>query len=1355
MARLLRLILILFLPFAVHAAETHVPQELQDWQAWVLHDKEYLECPFLYDRPAADAGDFVCAWPGLLTLSVDAKGGRFTQQWTVHSDGQWVDLPGSTDYWPHQVTANGRSVEVVLHGGNPSVRLGPGAYRIAGGFEWDERPAVLHVPPRSGLVSLSVDGREISRPERNNSGLYLGERQRETQARDAVKTQVYRLVADDVPTRLVTELRIDVSGGVREELFGPMLPDGFVPLAMQSQLPARLEPDGNLRIQVRPGQWVVTLHARGPDVLDTVPLAEPEVNLPGDEIWSFRSNDRLRVTAAEGLPPVDPAQVQVPDRWQELPAFRIRPGEALTLNESSRGIVSPDNRLRLIRRMWLDFDGDGFVVSDTISGTMDTGWRLDMATPFTLLSAAEAGENLLVTKGDEEGESGIEVRRLDVDVESLGRADTRKTMPVTGWRARFDGVTTTLNLPPGHKLFAAPGAEDAPRSWVSQWHLLDFFLVLIITIAAWRLFGRTAGIIALVALILSFHENNSPSWLWLNLLAAIALMRVAPPGRLRQTVRSYQFLSAAFLVLALVPFIASQLRMAIYPQLEPQYAAPAFTAGFADVALPEEGAMVEPGRSEPEAPAAKQLRRPAAVATDEALALENIAVTGVSKTGYVRYAPNATVQAGPGRPSWSWNTYRLSWSGPVDAGQTLRLWILPRWPVTILRFAEVLALLLFAAVFAAEMLKREFHLPGGLKLGGAQASGILAAGLLTMFMAAGSPAQAQTPGPEILKELEVRLTAAPDCVPRCAEVVAADVDVGPDNLSMRLTVHALEEIAIPLPGSDRGWRPDAVVLDGSAASEVIRGAGRWLWVRLDAGRHTISLSGSVPAVDSLEIPFPALPRVVEVDSDGWVVNGVKDRRLLSGSLQLTRVQTADNGDTAVRWESSRFPAFVRIQRAIDLDLDWGVTTTVFRVAPVQGALTLDVPLIEGETVLTEGIEVSEGRALVSMGPGQHSVAWRSNLPRVSPLVLDSEKGAPWKEVWWIGVGSVWHAEFAGVPESKNPDAARNMRTAEFHPRGGESLTISTTRPEASEGSTLAFDVVNLDIQRGARSSTATLALNYRSTRGAQHVIALPQDAEVTEVLIDGELEPLRADAGVLAVPILPGEHTIVVSWNQIADIGMRATTPVVDIGAAASNITVETALPRNRWLLATSGPKLGPAVLYWSELAVLILFALILGRIKITPLRTHHWLLLGLGFSTFNWLVLGVVIAWLLACGAREKWEGDTSWWQFNLVQVVIGGATIIALISIVTSLPIGLLGMPDMHVTGYEPYSNALKWFADSTDSVLPQATAWTVPMWIYQALILAWALWLSFALIRWLPWVWHCFSSRGFWKPRTPIST
>jgi hypothetical protein len=1337
MLKLIRLVLVVaWLPAMSYADEIYVPDELQDWTAWVLQDAEYRDCPFFFNRGAAQRSDFVCAWPGELQLQVGADGGRFALPYNVYAEEQWLSLPGDASHWPFAVTVNGKTTEVIERNGVPSIHLAPGKYRIAGRFEWDERPGSLRIPVEAGLVALTLNGKPVARPEINRGGIFLGEKKQQTQTRDAVRTEVYRLVRDEVPLRLTSNLQIDVSGGVREELFGPVLPEGFVPLSLQSQLPARLEADGRLRVQVRPGRWQITLMARAPGVLNEVTLPSPETNLPDSEIWSYQSNDRLRVTSAEGLPPVDPTQVRVPGQWQELPAFRIEPGETLRITERSRGAVAADNQLRLDRTMWLDYNGDGYVVQDSISGQMRTGWRLDMTAPYELLSASSWDDVLLITKGDGDGETGVELRQANVQLEAIGRSETRGAMPATGWDGRFAHVNTQLNLPPGEKLLAAPGADQAPGSWVSQWKLLHFFLLLIITIATWKLFGRVGGIVALFAITLSYHELMSPLWLWLNVLAVVALLRVAPAGRLRTSLLLYQGLSLLALVAVLVPFIAGQLKIAIYPQLERQAAIAYFSTDEADYE---------------EEPYARELDQRALMqdAVRKAAPIEEIVVSGSSVSrSYSRYAPNAIVQAGPGVPSWRWNSYRLSWSGPVDPEQSLRLIVMPRWLVSLLRFTQVGLLLLFAGLIAAEVVGKRWKLPGGLTIGGGKA--VAASCLLALFMTASPPAEAETPDAEILQQLQARLLAPPDCVPRCAEIASARVEVGSGRVTVRMTVHAMEEVALPLPGSQAGWRPNAILVDGSGGAEVLRGEDQLLWLRVTAGQHSVTMSGDIPDVDSLEIPFRTPPRFVEVSSEQWLVSGIKDRRLTSGSLQLTRLQTESGDDDTVRWESSRFPAFVHVERAISLDLDWSVMTNVIRVAPEQGILTLDLPLLNGETVLSEDFTIEDGRILVSMAPQERVASWRSNLPRTSPLVLTAAQNAAWKEVWRIGVGSVWNASFSGLPESETGSSSDEARVAEFHPRPGESLTMEATRPEASAGTTLAFDSVALQTDLGNRSRNVSLELAYRSTRGSQHVIVLPANAEVTEVQLDDEVQPYRAEDGKLTLPILPGEHDISVSWREPSRTAFRSQTSVVDLGAPASNINLGLELPRDRWLLATGGPRLGPGVLYWSELAALILFAIILGRVGLAPLKTWQWLLLSIGFSMFSWFALAWVVIWLLACGARQRWDIKLNWWRFNAIQVAIAVLTVIAMASIIVSLQVGLLGTPDMSVAGNNSYGNSLHWFADRSESVLPTAYAFAVPMWSYKVMILAWALWLSFALLKWLPWAWDSFSKHGFWRSR-----
>ena len=288
MTRKLRLfVLPLLFLMGTTAAQDYVPDELQGWQQWVLKDREYRSCPFHFDRGATERNEFVCAWPETLSVNVDENGGTFSQTWNVSADDAWLPLPGDANYWPDRVTVNGAAGAVVERGGTPSVRVGPGRHRLAGRFEWDQRPGILRVPAQAGLVALTVSGQRIARPELGPNGVFLGEREQETQERDSVSVEVYRLVADQVPTRLVTQLQIDVSGSVREELFGPLLPSGFTPTSIQSALPARLEPDGRLRVQVRPGRWQVSLTARAPDVQNEIPLADIETNLPDSEVWSL------------------------------------------------------------------------------------------------------------------------------------------------------------------------------------------------------------------------------------------------------------------------------------------------------------------------------------------------------------------------------------------------------------------------------------------------------------------------------------------------------------------------------------------------------------------------------------------------------------------------------------------------------------------------------------------------------------------------------------------------------------------------------------------------------------------------------------------------------------------------------------------------------------------------------------------------------------------------------------------------------------------------------------------------------------------------------------------------------------
>src|SRR5262249_27785667 len=160
-----------------------------------------------------------------------------------------------------------------------------------------------------------------------------------------------------------------VSGRSREERLGRALPVGFAPMSLAGPLPARLDSDGRLVVQARPGTWVLTLMARHDGPAREIVLPPADGSRAADEVWAFQARPGIRRVAVEGAPSVDPRQTTLPDVWKTLPAYAMRAGDTFRLVESQRGDADPaPDRLELRRLLWLDFDGGGLTIHDEITG---------------------------------------------------------------------------------------------------------------------------------------------------------------------------------------------------------------------------------------------------------------------------------------------------------------------------------------------------------------------------------------------------------------------------------------------------------------------------------------------------------------------------------------------------------------------------------------------------------------------------------------------------------------------------------------------------------------------------------------------------------------------------------------------------------------------------------------------------------------------------------------------------------------------------------------------------------------------------------------------------------------------------
>ncbi|WP_207146264.1 hypothetical protein [Chromatium okenii] len=1321
-----------------------LPAPLQPWLPWVLatDGQDRRHCPL-----DLRSGERRCAWAGRLELDLDSNGGHFAQTWTVLAT-TWIALPGDAALWPQTVRDGDQPLPVLPHAGHPAVRLDAGEHRLTGQFQWATAtlPDALPVPAATGLFTLRRNGQLQPQPRLEPDGrLWLRDPTAAPAdaAGDWLRVTVLRRIEDELPLQMRTRLELTVGGRAREIQLGPVPIGDGVPFDLNSPLPARLEPDGMLRVQVRPGQWTLEVATAHPDLNVPLTLTPRPAPWPAVEIWAFAARPDLRQVTVSGAPALDPQQTQLPAEWSALPVYRLGAGDTLRLDEQRRGDPTPDpDRLQLNRELWLDFTGSGYSVQDRISGQLTRTWRLEADARLQLGQVQIAGQAVPINRLGDGAAAGVEVRRGLVNVSADGRLELPiNQLPASGWALRFDSAQTTLHLPPGWDVLAISGVDNVPNTWLTRWTLLDLFLLLIVVIGAARLWGASWGAVALLALVLTWQAPDAPQQVWLHLLAATALRRAvltaAFGGRwVQQVVTGYWRGSVLALLLIGLSFVITQVRTGIYPQLTHPAALARAGDGFGNAEVqfaPQVSGLTEDAVDAlPAAPIAREMlsstarRKSASPASAPPQPLEVI-------------DPQAQIQTGVGVPTWHWQQVTLAWSGPVGATEAAQLWLLtPPLQLGVALLGSLLMGLL------------------GWRLSGWQLPQPTAAGMKTalVLMAAltgglhSEPTLAEElPSPKLLQELRERLLAPPDCVPHCVELARLAVRADATVLTLELTLDAATAVAAPVPGGSGAWSPQQVEVDGAALELMQRDAAGQLVVPLAAGQHQVILRGAIPAAAQLDVPLPLAPHLVMVDVDGWRVAGLEAETTVT-QLQLVRLATADAAPLATLTQEA-LPPLLRVERRLRFGVEWQVETRVLRLSAPEFAVLLPITLLPSEAVQTAGVAVVDGQVLAALPPGVTELTWTARLDPVSALTLTASADPRLSELWTLDLSTLWHLTWHGLaPVYQREPLAQWL--PQWRPRAGEQLTLELTRPLGVPGATLTFDRVAAQIAPGQRGSTVTLTLALRSSRGGNHLLPLPAGVEPLRIALDGRVlpVPIAAADGTIAVelPLVPGSQQVTLTWRDPQPLGFHLTPRLPDVGQPAVNLNVRVQMPTDRWILLTTGPLLGPAVLVWGVLLVVTGMALALGRSRLTPLRTRDWLLLGVGLSVAQVWANLLIVGWLFALGAHQRQRQlhtVPAGWRLWLLHTGLAGLTLAALIALLIAIQQGLLGYPDMHIAGNDSTAHVLNWYQDRTDNALPKVEIYSLPLWVYRALMLAWALWLAVRLLNWLRWGWNAIAA------------
>ncbi len=1346
------LFLLLATTFAVCADRTGTPQSLREWIPWVLYNQESKTCTLRSD----DITRRYCTWPSRLSLELFATGAVFSQEWSIETEA-FVPLPGSRNLWPESVRDGGRNLIVLDRSGTPMVRLQPGRHILSGRFGWQHIPESITLPSTIGLVGLKNRVADIHRPFVDTNGILWLKTAGNKALHEVDRTsiQVFRKIMDTIPLQEEIHIVLTVSGTPREIPLGLMVKDGFLPLRITSPLPTRIDRQGRLVVQARPGQWSLDMlirntRAKPPEKLEIGAIDGP---WPQDEIWVFASSPELRRVRIENVQSIDPSRTGLPTEWMTLPAYFMKRRDTMHLVEKQRGNPrTQTDRLSLTRTLWLDETGSGMTALDAISGTMTKEWRLSVVPEQHLGKVDIDGISQLITRLSGSDQSGIEVRRGNISLTADSRIEepVRRLLlsfPALGWDHQFQHLSARLNLPPGWKLLTASGVDKIP-TWLNRWTLLDIFLVLIITLATGKIFGWRWGGLAFLTLVLIYHQPQSPRYLWLPLLALLAIGSKLTSEKAKVFIRIPLAVFMVLLLLQSVPFMVREIRIGIFPQLEmgPSYRP---TTGLSTTAQDAATLSVDKARRfRPNAALLSSKKSELRMSAPQPAGLpSNQTDNGLQSD------PGAMIQTGPGLPDWRWRTLPLTWNGPVGPDQHVRLVLLPPWLNCILAFSEVALLCLLVVGF----LQRSSSF---FKIRKADATSVFHRILGLVFiilLCHGIPtsARAEMPSPEILQELQNRLLSPPACGNECASLDSALLSGQDDQLFLDLTIHAFADTAVPLPGDIRTF--SAILVDNTPAGGLRTDSGILL-IRLPAGIHHVRLEKGLHGLKDLSLTFPLVPHRARAAMSGWTISGIHPDQTMDNQISLKRIATGKRGTQDVAGPGTTgtnlvLPPFFQVIRTLHLGLKWTVDTQVVRKSP-GNSITAEVPMIDGEMPTTEPLYISAHKVQVNLGPHDSVFSWHSVLPQTKSLTLHAARSDDRVETWYLDISPIWHVAATGFPEVSESNQS-GLRFPEYRPYPGESLTLSISRPEGVPGPTMTIDSSSLQVQPGIRATDCTLVLHLHASRGMDHVVTLPHGVELLKVLLGNNEYQAQITDGRLHLPIRPGKQSITIRWRSRDGISTTAFSPKVDLGLASVNATLHMQLPFSRWILLTGGPRIGPAVLFWGELLVIILLALLLGRTRRTPLSSLQWFLLGIGLSQVSVIYGAFVVGWLFLLDLRKSQAYDiTSPLSFNFFQIALVAATVLACFSLLYAVQRGLLGYPDMQIGGNGSLDHALIWYQDRTPSVLPRAWVVSVPLFVYRIMMLAWALWLSLALLRWTGWGWTCFSENGIWRKKAQVA-
>ena len=1221
--------------------------------------------------------------------------------------------------------------------------------------------------------------------------------------------QIFRIWTDEVPLKLETHIQLNVSGTAREQVISGLQMKGAVNTHLKSSLEVDWVKEG-LRVYLKPGQSTIKLMSVFPNSPQklTVPTVKGS-QVASHEVWVWHRREQLRRVKLSGLEEVDPEFTALPQSLGGgAHTWLAKPGETLFIEELQRGVkVRPPNELSVQRKLWLDLDGVGFTAQDHIGGSLNSSSRLNVLSTSTLgrasLELNQASIPLLITRDEKKQLDGVEIRSEDLSVYADFRyPNLSYKIPALDWSVPVNSLSVTLNLPPSWRLFSLGDGAYSSDDWLSSWGMRDLFFVALITIVFLKLFGYGWAALALLSLVL-FHKDAYIYQELLSISVGFFLLKASLETGVFSRLVSFAF-AVVFLgfVLSTMSLGQKDFRTALHPQLDRGHYYEQEYDSYRYMRTPKRDVMQKVGVKY-----SKGQRKYGELDLNEQLQkLDQNAVVqtgpGIPNWTCRKYEiafdapiePNRSLALTLIPPFWTRLAFllrsvsllgilvmllvklkALPWKRLTTEKQKSKSDTKQQLQVNLILFVFSLVIIPVQLLHADELQPPPIPTPK-VQLEIQDGTVVNDQNIVSHPPSTGQKAkqlgvsnQQNTarheiqPSPQLVSEWKDRLKKAKTCQGECIYVGDMNLSFDHEQATIKVVIHAEKDSLFVLPGTSEviHWEEAKIaeeLLPMRLEKRLDNGDVQQVAVRIPKGVHLMVAQGRLPERDQLSIILGDIPKTLSLNLKTWVEESNRNGKVSSliNLKRLSQSQRPQDNQSQQASLEKRFEkvgmdySWFNVKKSLNFGPIWQIVTHIERKNSSQ-AEEIVLPLIKGERVLSSEHEISGEGVIVSFASGQSKASYLSELTPVTQLKLNASK-ARWTETWTLNCGILWRCQSSGLnPVSLGGDSSGGSQASlTWRPWPGESVMISISRPQSIKGSQITVNDFSYVFKPSTHLARGEISINLTASKGGSKELTLPKGARQIDLFVDSKQQFDPAEANRVRLPIKPGANHYRISWQQDWKRSFKEQVPLVYSDLQGVNINQRFTVG-HRWLLWTNGPDWGPAILMWGKIVFALILAFILAWRPWSPLKTWHWFLLLAGLAQHHPVLWVGSILWFVAFSIRmHYWHRVKSRFLFNLGQLTLVGGTLLFLLVFAQIIERNLLSYIDMQVSGNRSTSESLRWYIDRLDFTQGSALieVYSLPIWLWRALMLLWALWFAAQLFTWLKWAWKALTYKQGWQ-------